>query len=260
MFTEEGGSVKSVRCIYGIAIVALVSSMASTGTAIAEPAASPDGAGGADAQKDVDSNFNTVLKEEEKANEAALGIGLRARAFTIPKPLLELFVDEAASGITFAPGFGVDFVRRKKNFEINVGVEWHKFTPQDGYWTEKDGPTDMVYFEKLDWVTLDATFYHHLHMHRTFAFRYGGGIGLGMLFGDVTHTDAICSDVNNQRQCMIDPNAIEVDEKFEIPPVLPVLSLMAGFQFRPTDSLQFNLEGGIRNAPFFGVTASYLFR
>jgi hypothetical protein len=91
--------------------------------------------------------------------------------------------------------------------------------------------------------------------------RYGGGFGLGVLLGDVLQTDAICTgrNVNDPGVCMVDPNAAQVNEPADVPPVFPVINVVGGVQFRPMPQLLINLELGLRTAPYLGLGTQYLF-
>jgi hypothetical protein len=48
-------------------------------------------------------------------------------------------------------------------------------------------------------------------------------------------------------------------QKYNLPPVFPVVNAIVGFQFRPSPKAVINLEGGIRTIPFIGLSAGYLF-
>ena len=205
--------------------------------------------------------------DEKPVTPVQFGVGVRFRIVTIPKFLLEQFWEEVSSAST-NPGFGLDFVRKRGDFEFSIGIEWESLEGDDGFWLENgdnavsDGMTpDFVEFDSFSWLTLDASFIFHKPLHEKFAIRYGGGFGLGVIFGEVLQTDSTCTgrNINDPGVCMVDPNAAQVNDPANIPPVFPVINLTIGAQFRPIEKLAINLEAGLRTAFFTGLSASYMF-
>ncbi len=204
---------------------------------------------------------------QKLAPKARYGVGLRLRYVTIPKFIIEQFFEEVTAGIS-SPGVGIDFVRRKGNFELTVGIEYESLNGTDGFWLEKgdDGVTpgetpDFVEFNGFGWVTLDANFVFHKPLGNSkFSLRYGGGFGLGLMLGEVLQTDSVCTsrDINGGG-CMKDPNAQQANDPADIPPVFPVVNVLLGAQFRPTPQVVINAEFGIRTAPFIGLSGQYMF-
>lgn len=195
------------------------------------------------------------------------GIGIRLRYVTIPKFLLEQFWEEVSSG-TGNPGFGVDVIRKRGDFEFSFGIEFESLKGDNGFWLEKgdnavsNGQTpDFVEFDGFAWLTLDAALIFHKPLNKYFALRYGGGFGLGVIFGEVLQTDSVCSgrNINDPGVCMVDPNAAQVNEPAGIPPVFPVINLLVGGQVRPVDKVAINFELGLRTAFYAGFGASYMF-
>ena len=58
---------------------------------------------------------------------------------------------------------------------------------------------------------------------------------------------------------MDDPNAVNNDSPYDLPPVMLVINAIVGVQVRPTNEIFINIEGGLRTVPFFGMTAGYYF-
>jgi hypothetical protein len=199
----------------------------------------------------------------EEADKPHFGVGLRLREVFIPKSLIELFVERAADGGAHL-GFGLEVVRRKGNFEISLGVEYESLAAGDGVWIDKgdsipaDDP-DLVEFDDFGWIGADVSFIWQQELAKMVAFRYGAGIGLGVILGDVLRTDYVCTtdDVNS---CSTDPNAVNSRTPEDgVPPVFPIINFLVGFQIRPTDNIAINIEGGLRTMPFLGTTMSYYF-
>lgn len=214
---------------------------------------------------DDDGEVTEAAAEPLLADAPRYGVGLRLRYVGVPKGLIELFLEEAPSGVA-SPGVGVDFVRRKGDFEFSIGLEYENLSPDDGYYVEnggspqEPGTTDYVEFDGFGWVTLDAAFVFHKPLTDVIALRYGGGFGLGVLFGEIRETDAVCDGPNAQTDCMpITSGGGQIDEKQDIPPVFPVVNILGGLQYRPVDNLLINLEGGVRTVLYAGLSAQYLF-
>jgi hypothetical protein len=199
----------------------------------------------------------------EEAPGAEFGVGIRLRNVRMPEGILELFVDKA-NGASSEAGLGLDFIRRKENFELQIGLEYEKISVAKGIWVQKNAPipgneADLVEFNGFGWVSLEANFISHHDFTDSVALRYGGGAGIGILFGNVTHQDRACT-TTERSSCTIPTNG-DVKIKYDLKsPVYPVITGLLGVQYRPTKKMTINLEGGIR-APllFFGVSAAYFF-
>ena len=210
-------------------------------------------------------NYDKAEQKQKKKDAVEYGVGLRLRGVFEPKFMLELFLEEAASGV-FSPGFGLELNRRRENFELVLGFEYENVSPDDGFYLEKgDDPLtpgeapDYVEFDGLAWFTADLTFVFHSPINDKVAFRYGAGFGLGLVLGEALQTDSTCTGRDIQNDCMPDPNGEQVNDPADLPPVFPVVNLLAGVQFRPTPKMTVNLEGGLRTLFFFGLSSTYYF-
>lgn len=186
------------------------------------------------------------------------GFGAKARRAWVTPYVQKLFMGDVPGTATM-DGAGFDFSRRKGAQEIVFGFGYDRLDAMDGYYLEKGGdPTmpgdvDYVEFRKPHWYTVEISAISHARLHKILEFRFGGGIGLGLVRGAVRKTDAICTNGNLEQSCTIDPMAVEVNQKADIPPVLPVVNALVGLQLRPTRFLHIHLDAGIHTVPF--VTA-----
>ena len=197
-------------------------------------------------------------------DEARLGVGVRMRYIHIPHQAIELFV-ERSGGSGSHPGLGVEFIREKGDMTFAVGLEYESIAPRKGIYIDKgdripEDPVDYVEFENFSWITLDFSFVGHQHLGtELLALRYGAGLGLGYIRGNVLRTDYVCSD-EDVSSCQQDPAAVDVKTPDpDIPPLFPVLNVLVGVQIRPLDNVAINIEGGIRTVPFVGTTVAVLF-
>jgi hypothetical protein len=201
---------------------------------------------------------------EKHRDEAKLGVGVRMRYIHVPHQVLELFVERSA-GSGSHPGFGIELIREKGDMTFTVGLEYESIAPRDGIYIDKgdripDDPVDYVEFDGFSWVTLDFSFVGHQKLGtELLALRYGAGLGLGYIRGNVLRTDYVCSD-ENVSSCEQDPAAVDVKNPDpDIPPLFPVLNVLVGIQIRPLENVAINSEGGIRTVPFVGTTVAVLF-
>jgi hypothetical protein len=210
------------------------------------------------------------------------GLGVRLRSVWVPKSILELFVDRAADG-AHNYGVGVDLTRRHGTTELQVGLEYERITVGQGVWINKGdnvamgdeadyvlGPSASGH--QLGWFTLEFTFINHAEITKSLSFRYGGGLGIGIITGELDHYNVICNGATNSAPepgCVAprfggngtyspDPGG-ETQVAYGLPPVFPVVNAILGLQFKPTDNVTINLEGGIRTLPFVGVSTSMFF-
>jgi hypothetical protein len=213
------------------------------------------------------------------------GAGLRLRGVFVPQSILELFVNRAAGGAANL-GMGVDLVRRKGNLELQLGFEFEHITVGQGVWIEKnknvpgDDPDYVLSPDSsghsLGWFTIEFTFLNHTPINKTVSIRYGGGLGLGIMTGELDHYNIHCAggatNSNPEPGCVPtrfggtgaytdedgNPSG-EMQFKYDLPPVFPVVNAIIGVQIRPMDKLTINIETGIRTLPFFGASSTYFF-
>lgn len=221
------------------------------------------------------------------SDKVEYGFDIRLRQVYLPKALIGLFVERAAGGASNT-GYGVDFVRRRGDLELQLGFEFEHINVPEGVWINKgdnvaNGDT-VDYILNPDhagtdfgWFTLEFTFINHARINKYLAVRYGGGAGLGVLTGAVKRWDTMCSagatnsnvtpncvpnfaPYNGQGQVISDNGGPETAPvAYNLPPVFPVVNAIIGLQIRPIDKVVINIEGGIRTLPFLGISGGYFF-
>jgi hypothetical protein len=254
-------------------LVILVSAAVAGGSAEAGPALDDDKAKEHPAATEPDSTVSSFDAVE-------YGIGARVRSVWVPKAVLELFVDRAAGGAQNY-GLGVDLTRRRGDTELQLGFEYEHINVGQGVWINKGenvatgDEADYILSpdasgHQLGWFTVEFTFLNHARINKFLAVRYGGGLGLGILVGELDHYNIICTNATN---AMPEPGCVprrfngtgeysegtETVVAYDLPPVFPVVNAILGLQIRPTESITINIEGGIRTLPFFGVSSSVFF-
>jgi hypothetical protein len=208
-------------------------------------------------------------------DEPQYGVGLRLRNVRIPTALFQLFVTKAPGAVSNI-GYGVELTRRKGNSELQIAVENEHISVPQGVWINKGDtvPGDEIDYQTTDgglgWVTFEFNFIQNAPITDWLAFRYGGGAGIGVLYGQDRHVDILCAAGSTNTNT--EPGCVPAEFggtgtnthgglhiAYDLPPVFPVITGLIGFQFRPIDNLTINIEGGIRTLPFFGVSSSYFF-
>lgn len=242
---------RAIPAVLAVALAAAV--MAVPGTAEAQDALmdDDDDMGGDDAPP--------TPAVAEDPNKPAFGVGLRLRQTFIPTSIIEAFVERAEGGFSNF-GIGIEGIRRRGDLEISFGVEYESLAGDNGIWIDNDLAADLLEYEDFAWITGDFTFVWHTKLHEYVALRYGGGAGLGIILGDVLQTDYICNPPDSVGSCQPDPGGADMREPQEkIPPVFPVVNILAGLQIRPTKNIAINVEGGMRTVFYFGSTVAYFF-
>ncbi len=217
-----------------------------------------------DDEEEVPATTESTPSEEgaQWGDKAHVGVGLRLRNVRVPQGLIEIFV-ERANGGSSEFGIGLEVSRRKGNFEVQFGLEYEKIYIEPGIWIDKgdtipEDEPDFVEFRDFGWVTAEVSFLNHTPIAKQFALRYGGGAGIAIMRGDVVRTDYRCSSADTD-SCSESPAAENIDEPYEIPPVMLIVNAIIGVQIRPIESVFINIEGGLRTVPFFGTTLGYYF-
>ena len=221
-------------------------------------------------------------------SEVAYGAGARLRWVSVPGWLLGLFTKQNQSLSSY--GVAGEFFRRKGDMDIMVGLSYQSMGPPDGNWLGKGKDasldTDLVQFRNFGFVGFDATFIWRTVISEYVAFRYGAGLGVAIMTGEMLRTSAAgCTEQNaaDTRVCKPsfcpatgcteqllagsmgrvdngpgDPHRFKVGN---VPAAIPILNLVTGLDFHipQAKGLELRLEGGFYNAFFLGMAAGYLF-
>lgn len=214
------------------------------------------------------------------------GVGVRLRSVWLPRSVLQLFVTRAAGG-AHNYGVGVDLSRRRGTTELQLGFEFEHINVGQGVWINKGdnvamgdeadyvlGPDSSTGSgNQFGWFTLEFSFFNHAEITPWLSVRYGAGLGLGVLIGELDHYNIICApgatNTSPEPGCvpprflgtgMYSENNQETLVKYDLgTPVFPVVNAVVGLQLKPTDHTTINLEGGIRTLPFVGVSSAFFF-
>src|SRR5215813_3738369 len=154
------------------------------------------------------------IEEEKPAGpeeKGAIGVAARVRFLFLPSGILNLFLSHSTSLTQYS--VGAAFVRRKGKFDIEFALEYANVSPKDGYYLEKGkDPSqqgqypDRIEFDNFSMISADATFIWHADVVPTVQVRYGAGLGLGFLLGNIVGTKQMCT-TNTTTGDLDDPTA-----------------------------------------------------
>lgn len=222
----------------------------------------------------VDGN-NTISFDVDKKNE--FYIAPRIRAIIIPDWLLGQFYDQHASHWDGDPNlaYGLEFVWRKVDaYEISTAVEYADLSMPSQFWLESGDPANSADYTEIDLQLLSVVVsgYWYWDAQKWLSPYVGGGIGAGVVLGDIVRYDANpgsdcaaslggpdgfasndCFGPNGEPQ----PDAIDQASRNvedSIPPVIPVINITGGLRFNMGEHAIAKLEVGFYDYFFGGVS------
>jgi hypothetical protein len=213
------------------------------------------------------------LGEEQSVQRPAdLSYGVAARLVwvSVPAWLLNQFTKKNVPLSSW--GTGIQFFRRKGNFDIAFAFNYQNMSPPNGNWLGSSATalTDVSYleFQSFAMYGFDASFIWHAFFTDWFGMHYGAGVGIGILGGNIKRTKALdnnCTDANagDPNQCTHNGIAsqLSVEPLPDVPAAVPILNAVLGVDFRvPTlRGWEARLEGGFYDAFFLGGGVGYTF-
>jgi hypothetical protein len=222
--------------------------------------------------------------EAEKAapdGNADYLLGLRYRGLWIPAAVLHGFIDGGKS--LYSNGFGPEFSMRNDNVEyvLSAWVALYGMSPVAIKGTSDAEEAWEIVQSKLKAVYFTFDYLWHTRLSGGLDLSYGGGAGLGFLFGALYRTQATlatggtegnpndyvrctgqntpsvtyCDDINNHYNGYGEPNWLHGGAK---PLVFPWLAGQVGLRYQAAPKFVARLDLGIGTSGlFFGVGADY---
>jgi hypothetical protein len=228
----------------------------------------------------------------QRAADLSYGVAARLRWISVPAWFLDLFTKKNMPLSTW--GTGIEFFRRKANFDIMLSFNYQNMSPPDGNWLGKGHmatiDTDYVQFDGLALWGVDASFVWHAMLNEWFGMHYGAGIGVAYIPGKILRTSnnpaacteqnagnvAVCNPVGStyvqgsglrlstetlRTDTPDDPNNPHRFADPNKPPVLPIVNIVIGVDFRlpQVRGWEGKIEGGWYDAFFLGGGVGYTF-
>jgi hypothetical protein len=224
------------------------------------------------------------------------GIAVQARAIFVPEWFQNAVL--AASNSLTSGALAVSFIRRKGDFDLMANVDFGFYSPPDGTYLGKGKlpavDANYIQFRNLNVLGFSVDFVWHHEILRWLSLIYGGGAGIGIVLGDIYRIHAYqgnCNATNlkDYTQCNpVDPSdatgralwnqnhntwlashtgtgkdtaaAPHLYREDGVWPVVPILHLFGGVDFRVNDQFGVQLHGGFHTVAFYvGATGMYFF-
>lgn len=140
----------------------------------------------------------------EKPGEAYRFVGLRFRDIIVPKFMINLFADGARTVNVFS--IGPEFSTRKDGLEIDFALTWADYSMDPFLFKGKSDADDAweIVESKLGIFYFTTDLLYEIPLDKKegkFSLLVGGGVGLGIVYGDLNRAQAYPDDASN-----IDPD------------------------------------------------------
>jgi hypothetical protein len=201
-----------------------------------------------------------------RPDDLSYGVAVRLVWVSVPSWLLNQFTKKNVPLSSW--GTGIQAFRRKGNFDIALAFNYQNMSPPDGNWlgSSAKAATDVSLLQFRDFALygFDLSFIWHAFFTDWFGMHFGGGVGIGILGGNIQRTKNLsgCTDANagDTTQCKPGPNSMTLPLA-DVPAAVPILNAVLGVDFRvPTlRGWEARLEGGFYDAFFLGGGVGYTF-
>ena len=202
----------------------------------------------------------------------------RARYLSVPDSILDIwFFNNDADGANPYPRpkvraytAGAEFVLQKNPANWVFYFEYMGNLMAEGYWDDVDKPADH---EDGDWVRPDglgmliigSNYGHEIRATPWWSFVFGGGLGFGVLLGDLTSWGPGSSATNQSGGCYgtspayLRKDLCAEDGTKRIPAVLPIVDITASTKFHLADQANVRLDIGLHNMLYIGTAFGTVF-
>jgi hypothetical protein len=224
-----------------------------------------------------------TLKAKPK-KDVSYGFGVLFRGIFVPEWFLGAFFDANTSLNSVA--LGGEFVRRKGNFDLVASINFGFYSPKDGNYLGKGKlpsvDTDYIQFRNLNLLAFDVAFLWHHDFTKWLSLVYGAGLGLGVVLGDIWRISdwEFCTkdNVKDLGACHpklsspydpVDPSTWPYGNGEDTPgnphvyredgvwPVIPIVHLLVGVNFKISEQFSVRVDGGFHNAFYVGAAGQY---
>jgi len=210
--------------------------------------------------------------------DLSYGVAARLRWVTVPGWLLNLFTKKNVPLSSW--GTGIEFFRRKANFDFVLSLGYQNMSPSDGNWlgsgNKAASETNFVQFQSLALYSIDAAFVWHTAFNDWIGMHYGAGFGLGIVGGKIVRTiddNGLCTEANAGDLSQCHPAACTATSctaaqvqgsphpSSDVPPAIPIINAVLGLDFRlpKVRGWEARLEGGFFDAFYLGGGVGYTF-
>jgi hypothetical protein len=229
--------------------------------------------------------------------EVGLGryqLGARVRGIFVTTAMMSPWLNAGTGTSMESWSVGLEFIYRKPTFDVVTSLDFSWLDVHDGNYLgaghDPSLDTHYVQFRNLSFVSADVAIIGYHKFLPWLELRYGGGLGIGVVPGDVllTNNGTQCTQANAKDESQCYPTitgpingkpttaqeaALKASEgggtdtaqtphrhvSGDKPPVMAVVNILVGLRFYPIPRLALTYELGFRNAIFTGIGVHYLF-
>jgi hypothetical protein len=215
-------------------------------------------------------------------------LGARIRGIFVTPAMMSPFLT-ASTGMESVSA-GLEFIWRRPKFDVVTSLDFSYLDVRDGNYLASGNPANLdtkyVQFRGLSFLSADVSVIGHNKLGKWLEIRYGGGLGLGVVLGDVLVTNNFtgCTRENASNIAACHPQGVDLtapDKEAQLkatengqtdtaqnphrhvtkdkPPVMGVVNLLVGLRFNFHKRMAAQVEVGFRNAIFCGAGFHYLF-
>lgn len=225
----------------------------------------------------------TKTSPVEHAGETYRFVGARYRLILIPAAIMEMFGEGGET--TLVHNFGPEFTIRKDAFEYSFALTYAGYFIEEVPFKAPEDPEEAweVVTSELKIIYLTADFVWSTPISPQVSFTYGGGAGIGFVFGDLFRTQAYLED-GVYKPCPGPPNMMSPPEQQQYcqpeadddpqhypgytepswadggskPIIFPWIAIQTGIRWKPHRNFVGRLELGVGLGQFFlGIGADY---
>ncbi|MDB4990003.1 MAG: hypothetical protein JWN04_5181 [Myxococcaceae bacterium] len=142
-------------------------------------------------ERTPDEHFRETTDPREDPNKSYLFFGLGYRYARIPPWLLHAYAVQSGPGVTMPASFSGEVAYRKNGFQILGALNYTKLNFHGPFQYKGDPITDTEWLNaKFKLLNLTAAITWSTSFTDWFQLEYGVEAGLGLLFGDMTRSEA----------------------------------------------------------------------
>jgi hypothetical protein len=222
-------------------------------------------------------------------------LGARVRGIFVPHSFFAPFLAADTGTSMESWSVGMELIYRRKGYDVVTSLDFSWLDVHSGNFLGSGHPADLdthyIEFKNLAFLSADVSIIGYHKFLPWLELRYGGGLGIGWVPGDVmlANNSPLCTNANakDTKACYpisptegpIKPGEPGYEDKLkrtqngqtdtaqsphwhasgDKPPVMGVVNLLLGVRFYPTERFAITVEGGFRNAMFVGLGLHYLF-
>lgn len=219
---------------------------------------------------------------DEQENVTYKFVGLRFRYVVVPSFMFDLYQADGGSTVT-APGIGLEYAVRRNGFEYDAWLMYASYSMKSSPFKAKSDPDQAYEIVKSELKTLSigADFMWSAPLDKGFSIVYGGGAGLGIVFGNLYRNQAYppnapgnpdtyvkcpapgagpgdyCGSDNDHYGSYAEPSWFDGGSK---PVLFPWIALpQIGLRWKPSPKFAMRLDTGLSfpGPFFFGLSGQY---